>query len=100
PDGDPEAAAMLWLVRVWQRWPERRCYTVARMMIDAARAPGELRLIVAPPTVRRLMHAARIRPTLLRRIVGRLTVEGFLTPSAVGGYTLALPYDPVDTTVH
>jgi hypothetical protein len=101
PDGDPEAAAMLWLVRVWQRWPGRRCYTVARMMVDAARAPGDLRLIVAPATVRRLVHATRMRPDLLRRIVGRLTAEGFLTPSAVGGYTLALPYEPAETaTIH
>jgi hypothetical protein len=99
PDGDPEAVAMLWLVRVWQHWPGRRCYTVARMMLDAARAPGELRLIVAPATVRRLVHSARMRPTLLRRIVARLMAEGFLTPSAVGGYTLALPYESI-TTVH
>jgi hypothetical protein len=102
PESDPEAAAMLWLVRVWQHWPGRRCYLVARMLVDAARAPGELRLIVAPATVRRLVHAARMRPDLLRRIVARLTAEGFLTPSAVGGYTLALPYESVDpaTTVH
>lgn len=101
PDGDADAAALLWLVRVWQRWPGRRVYLLGRHVVEVFRQPGRLEVELSTVAMRRLCHHSGMRPDLVGRVLDRLTTAGYLTPVGATGrrvYRLSLPPACLDAT--
>jgi hypothetical protein len=76
---DCERFALLWQVRVRQRFHAGAVPTVARVLAEQLRAVDELTIVLDPPRLRRLGIAAHVRGAGLRAALGRLVRAGLLT---------------------
>jgi hypothetical protein len=78
-EGDGERFALLWQVRVRQRFHAGPVPTVARVLAEQLRTVDELSIVMDPPRLRRLGIAAHVRGAGLRAALGRLVRAGLLT---------------------
>jgi hypothetical protein len=76
---DCDAAAMVWLAQVWQRWRGGLVYLGARALAEEFRTAGTLSVDVDLTTLRRLASITRLRLPGLGQLLRRLREDGFLT---------------------
>jgi hypothetical protein len=82
---DPDVWALVWAARARQQFGNTPTATVARVLVEQLRRPGQLRLVLDPAGIRRVALAAAVRRGGLGRIVLRLAQTNMVRLSTVDG---------------
>jgi hypothetical protein len=94
-DEDPDGFVLGWLASVWQRWPNGPAVILAQRLVELAREPVTVRLVLGRELRLRVLSSMGLRRFRARALLDRLVLSGFLVAfDAVADterYALTLP---------